>query len=238
MPHRPLLAVRVSIRSPHQSKGRHGRGYWCVALGQVSIRSPHQSKGRHECPLIPYVSDPVSIRSPHQSKGRQRRPTWRAPSPAFQSAPLTKARGDGTLQPQVRLYGQVSIRSPHQSKGRLQTSNYFQLFFKVSIRSPHQSKGRHASPCPSLQVNVFQSAPLTKARGDANAQPVGDRVEGFNPLPSPKQGETPATGIKRQSQCRFNPLPSPKQGETRTATSRRRCGSCFNPLPSPKQGET
>ena len=67
----------------------------------------------------------------------------------------------------------------------------------------------------------------------------------FNPLPSPKQGETRRRPLHQMSaicsQC-FNPLPSPKQGET----SIRDKGSfidptipcSFNPLPSPKQGET
>ena len=60
----------------------------------------------------------------------------------------------------------------------------------------------------------------------------------FNPLPSPKQGETQALELYNDLLDRFNPLPSPKQGET--APRRRALGEfpCFNPLPSPKQGET
>ena len=40
---------------------------------------------------------------------------------------------------------------------------------------------------------MFQSAPLTKARGDVGARRPPARTTGFNPLPSQKQGETPST---------------------------------------------
>ena len=36
----------------------------------------------------------------------------------------------------------------------------------------------------------------------------------------------------------FNPLPSPKQGETIVDLAKVSAPFCFNPLPSPKQGET
>ena len=36
----------------------------------------------------------------------------------------------------------------------------------------------------------------------------------------------------------FNPLPSPKQGETAVSITKKPKPNCFNPLPSPKQGET
>ena len=85
---------------------------------------------------------------------------------------------------------------------------------------------------------------------------------GFNPLPSPKQGETDTANQGRpnqdvsirsphrskgrpglrllQNRCQicFNPLPSPKQGETRKYLRSRVSTTSFNPLPSPKQGET
>ena len=43
----------------------------------------------------------------------------------------------------------------------------------------------------------------------------------FNPLPSPKQGETYPLGWPLDAHTGFNPLPSPKQGETfpETATA-------------------
>ena len=38
--------------------------------------------------------------------------------------------------------------------------------------------------------SVFQSAPLTEARGDRNKRLSWAPFSGFNPLPSPKRGET------------------------------------------------
>ena len=86
---------------------------------------------------------------------------------------------------------------------------------------------------------MFQSAPLTEARGDDDAVVVSVNDQGgFNPLPSPKQGETVYKLCPPYYYFCFNPLPSPKQGETRIALSPPRLSVRFNPLPSPKQGET
>ena len=83
----------------------------------------------------------------------------------FQSAPLTKARGDllyGRIQSKLisfnplpsqkqgetkkfmraRFGSEVSIRSPHKSKGRRPNTGYKYELEVVSIRSPHKSKGR------------------------------------------------------------------------------------------------
>ena len=44
---------------------------------------------------------------------------------------------------------------------------------------------------PAISLNSFQSAPLTEARGDMNGlEARSNTSRGFNPLPSPKQGET------------------------------------------------
>ena len=64
----------------------------------------------------------------------------------FQSAPLTGARGDTSLN--------VGI------------PNFF-----VSIRSPDRSQGRPTSLARYSQDLRFQSAPLTGARGDTNGRP-------------------------------------------------------------------
>ena len=84
----------------------------------------------------------------------------------FQSAPLTEARGDMGFSP--ALWGRfgVSIRSPHRSKGRLPGVNTGRIWVE------------------------FQSAPLTEARGDLQSKQVVTKLYCFNPLPSPKQGET------------------------------------------------
>ena len=60
----------------------------------------------------------------------------------------------------------------------------------------------------------------------------------FNPLPSPKQGETRVRQQHHLKAVGFNPLPSPKQGETVDRHRMILVSYCFNPLPSPKQGET
>ena len=126
--------------------------------------------------------------------------------------------------------------------------------------SPHRSKGRYAvirvdlahalrfNPLPSpkqgeiftfhmaCRSGMFQSAPLTEARGDlqCSAGPASHRS--FNPLPSPKQGEMRISRVSRMLKC-FNPLPSPKQGEMPRPRWSDPGFQSFNPLPSPKQGE-
>ena len=90
----------------------------------------------------------------------------------------------------------------------------------------------------SHSTEEFQSAPLTKARGDWMAGKKSLALRSFNPLPSPKQGEThPPRWTRSETPC-FNPLPSPKQGETPSVSEGVAEGTSFNPLPSPKQGET
>ena len=111
----------------------------------VSIRSPHQSKGRRRRWARSLRTPSVSIRSPHQSKGRQGEGAGKIDPIVFQSAPLTKARGDPHGRGRYRKSGWVSIRSPHQSKGRRVRIDAPGEHRVVSIRSPHQSKGRPAS---------------------------------------------------------------------------------------------
>ena len=213
-----ICPIGVSIRSPHRSKGRQGLRAQTAQTAQfqsaplteargdsaascesvksttVSIRSPHRSKGRLIVAGRLIGLGMVSIRSPHRSKGRRREITisvWKLtcfnplPSPkqgetiksrnvhtatrAFQSAPLTEARGDRRFFSDSDPAQTVSIRSPHRSKGRHEnakaTRNMRNAF--VSIRSPHRSKGRR---------NLLYLLLMRTCR--------------FNPLPSPKQGET------------------------------------------------
>ena len=62
--------LKVSIRSPHKSKGRHRRDGALSSQIFVSIRSPHKSKGRRTSAAGRKEDSSVSIRSPHKSKGR------------------------------------------------------------------------------------------------------------------------------------------------------------------------
>ena len=61
---------------------------------------------------------------------------------------------------------------------------------------------------------------------------------GFNPLPSPKQGETAAGALVPHTVSSFQSAPlTEARGDMRSLIYRRG-RPCFNPLPSPKQGET
>ena len=151
--------------------------------------SPHRSKGRRQ--LFDECFNPLP--SPKQGETT---PCGMPPTVCmFQSAPLTEARGDKPANQQderpiersfnplpspkqgettansvSRASSPVSIRSPHRSKGRPSPNPLDKLVGCVSIRSPHRSKGR-PSPINGVRrccgVAMFQSAPLTEARGDA-----------------------------------------------------------------------
>ena len=160
------------------------------AAGLVSIRSPHRSKGRPIMPSTNFDCCRVSIRSPHRSKGRHMTPQLVERRIMFQSAPLTEARGDLPMPGHPVVLGIVSIRSPHRSKGRQRAQTAELLYARVSIRSPHRSKGRQVFPSLVTAKTLFQSAPLTEARGDQVMRSPQTSLLSFNPLPSPKQGET------------------------------------------------
>ena len=156
----------------------------------------------------------------------------------FQSAPLTEARGDERKRP-------INAHTP-----------------TVSIRSPHRSKGRRLPTDGSTPCVLFQSAPLTEARGDLEIFVVASMLRGFNPLPSPKQGETgkemsvhAPTNVSIRSPHRSKGRPKPgahtqevapvsirsphrSKGRRWCSAPTRGLDTRFNPLPSPKQGET
>ena len=159
------------------------------------LPSPKQGETNHE-PARRAPHKRVSIRSPHRSKGR-----------AYGARPLSTPPTRSCFNP---------LPSPKQ--GETAASRFearFQTAVHVSIRSPHRSKGRPSTSTAAAASSGFQSAPLTEARGDRLI-----------------------TGRLRGSKTSFNPLPSPKQGETRHCTSKHHPHNSFNPLPSPKQGET
>ena len=191
---------KVSIRSPHKSKGRLLSGHFFCAPGVVSIRSPHKSKGRLREAGASAVFRKVSIRSPHKSKGRPCSPVISLHASAFQSAPLTKARGDSL--PRAAPPSEPSFNPlPSQKQGETQPPIAHGHPCAVSIRSPHKSKGRRRATTECSTHLSFQSAPLTKARGDRTGATGRSHPIGFNPLPSQKQGETEhsPTNSKRDS---------------------------------------
>ena len=137
-----VRALRVSIRSPHRSKGRPVAVSITVSPRLVSIRSPHRSKGRRGGLQGGVPEDGVSIRSPHRSKGRRGATDKRSGPCGFQSAPLTEARGDLM---------------------RLSCPRSFLRF--NPLPSPKQGETSSQS-VRELPTAKFQSAPLTEARGD------------------------------------------------------------------------
>ena len=158
----------------------------------VSIRSPHRSKGRRQFTGLDALHYPFQSAPLTEARGDRAALGHRPPQNWFQSAPLTEARGDKRQKNTPGRETGVSIRSPHRSKGRRLSIRESEAKALVSIRSPHRSKGRpqrdRSAPRPP---NLFQSAPLTEARGDSFSAAKKARAGCFNPLPSPKQGETP-----------------------------------------------
>ena len=180
----------------------------------------------------------VSIRSPHRSKGRHQQSAGAVIAQMFQSAPLTEARGDRAPESLRAPFNSVSIRSPHRSKGRPATTTQAVFQATVSIRSPHRSKGRqHFVVAPSGH-HLFQSAPLTEARGDSGSEVLAMVQTCFNPLPSPKQGETLPCLCNALGKTVSIRSPHRSKGRRPVDHGQKRHLSCFNPLPSPKQGET
>ena len=172
---------------------------------------------------------------------------------AFQSAPLTEARGDtsktiGQLT-QIRFnplplpkQGETLERFRNDSEmicfnplplpkqGETLMSKYYCICRNVSIRSPYRSKGRlKAEKARMLEVK-FQSAPLTEARGDPFWPPRPPRYYGFNPLPLPKQGETLALPVQHKSQTVSIRSPY-RSKERRYRWSNGVCGQEFQSAP-------
>ena len=160
----------VSIRSSHKSKGRHGIAPDRYVQGGVSIRSSHKSKGRPEENYEQALAERVSIRSSHKSKGRPASEAGVAGLAKFQSAPLTKARGD-TASAASTSSNMCFNPLLSQKQGETIEGDIEVPLLSVSIRSSHKSKGRQAVyKIPHWDAS-FQSAPLTKARGDVLFEP-------------------------------------------------------------------
>ena len=154
----------------------------------------------------------------------------------FQSAPLTKARGDikvckrstkdGRFNPlPSQKQGETSsvlLNSsnglsfnplPSQKQGETPHISCSVSVCSVSIRSPHKSKGRPATFDVDVPSDEFQSAPLTKARGDQFLLVRFRLISSFNPLPSQKQGETRTT--KRHPKRKIVSIRSPHKSKGR-----------------------
>ena len=109
----------------------------------------------------------------------------------------------------------VSIRSPHQSKGRPAEEVISQLDFCCFNPLPSPKQGEtQVFPFRARANGRFQSAPLTKARGDAGAQGNSNNDFMFQSAPLTKARGDSGRRTMPALTTRFNPLPSPKQGET------------------------
>ena len=178
------------LPSPKQGETRRQQRRPSQLLSFNPLPSPKQ--GETCCRRCHSRTQFVSIRSPHRSKGRPR--CYKAYSSiwSFQSAPLTEARGD-TSSPAMRSGGTCFNPLPSPKQGETGELYSYGLNSQVSIRSPHRSKGRRSlAQSPRVRL-LFQSAPLTEARGDRSGMDEQAKLGSFNPLPSPKQGETRAT---------------------------------------------
>ena len=175
----------------------------------VSIRSPDRSQGRflttsQPSPLMTrFQSAPLT-----EARGDARSKLLRQCVAAFQSAPLTEARGD------FRVFGVssrqflVSIRSPDRSQGRCARPAISYGGPAVSIRSPDRSQGRWRTSRSQRPVSVFQSAPLTEARGDVRSPSLSVRILLFQSAPlTEARGDSRSRNGSQRKESSFNPLP-------------------------------
>ena len=155
----------------------------------------------------------VSIRSPHRSKGRQGAGGGGGGVLEFQSAPLTEARGD-CGKSEIYHTGACFNPLPSPKQGETGILWSFPVGFRVSIRSPHRSKGRRYPCAFRAWRSMFQSAPLTEARGDTSLR--SDLAQSIRFQSAPLTEARGDRQLRRHipNSNSFNPLPSPKQGET------------------------
>ncbi len=159
------------------------------------------------------------------------------PDHLFQSAPLTEARGDPWSPIPVRCDPSFNPL-PLPKQGETHSKSRGCCEFSVSIRSPYRSKGRRFGMSKKKSPEMFQSAPLTEARGDKVAVSKVLPLVMFQSAPlTEARGDLMPSDL-RPFEISFNPLPLPKQGETHPGQIKSDLRPSFNPLPLPKQGET
>ncbi len=198
---------------------------WCFN----PLPSPKRGETRY-CSIIRRAQPRFNpLPSPKRGETASFVPVW--DNIPFQSAPLTEARGDH-LSPGTSYHStSVSIRSPHRSEGRLYRRNCRTRDREVSIRSPHRSEGRQSRAAKKTQPAKFQSAPLTEARGDRDEQRDEDEEDVSIRSPHRSEGRPTTSPIQSTGVIRFNPLPSPKRGETFIAGVDRKMRDRFQSAP-------
>ena len=211
------MPASVSIRSPHKSKGRRtvvSRPSFCSQFQSAPLTKARGdvSAARIELPTMKFQSAPLT-----KARGDTSIPSAQTQRKKFQSAPLTKARGDSISlamshakkkfqsAPLTKARGDTNLPCclailfgfnplPSQKQGETCYRRHPCQTREVSIRSPHKSKGRQKTLWVFHAHPKFQSAPLTKARGDLGLSGSSVDMPSFNPLPSQKQGETSQYG--------------------------------------------
>ena len=183
----------------------------------------------------------------------------------FQSAPLTEARGDVEALETGRLPYTCFNPLPSPKRGEMARACWRKpMRDKVSIRSPHRSEGR----CPRQRGRaahlLFQSAPLTEARGDffESENPGGPhhipvsirsphRSEGrwrnhracsgrscvSIRSPHRSEGRSCPYRLSRATPSRFQSAPLTEARGDVDKGILIASAQRFNPLPSPKRGE-
>ena len=222
---------------PSQKQGETSQALWLTSEIEVSIRSPHKSKGR-----------------PPLSTGREQ-------EQKFQSAPLTKARGDNELHrspypntcfnplPSQKqgetletlpngLTFDVSIRSPHKSKGRQAVKFNFLKEGEVSIRSPHKSKGRLDFLFAWYDLWVVSIRSPHKSKGRQHEIPWWVSCIMFQSAPLTKARGDRNTKTYDCLVNQFQSAPLTKARGDHASLAAVSPTMSFNPLPSQKQGET
>ena len=156
----------VSIRSPYRSKGRSlvtGAVAHTVGFQSAPLTEARGDGGRGASVTAHTGFNPLPL--PKQGEipptffpsGRCR---------CFNPLPLPK-QGEIPVLGYIPVDAPVSIRSPYRSKGRCGREGEHRRSQDVSIRSPYRSKGRYGDILDVSFSSMFQSAPLTEARGDA-----------------------------------------------------------------------
>ena len=155
----------------------------------------------------------------------------------FQSAPLTEARGDAYplgLASSPLCFNPL----PLPKQGEISAWFTLELPWRVSIRSPYRSKGRSCQTIATRRCSLFQSAPLTEARGDCASLRALASAALFQSAPlTEARGDVPQTAAGT-----FNPnvsirSPYRSKGRFRRGGLDPARARSFNPLPLPKQGE-
>ena len=174
----------------------------------------------------------VSIRSPDRSQGRLLTVPSTTYTVAFQSAPLTEARGDDTAPELPPPDRGVSIRSPDRSQGRYQETYRWRSQMLFQSAPLTEARGDHRQRYTSSDRQTFQSAPLTEARGDKYSPATAASGSAFQSAPLTEARGDQDRCYHRRPTCSVSiRSPDRSQGRSGSLLSPETDLLCFNPLP-------